>query len=188
MTSMAQVAQRMTADEYLAVPYDGTRTMLVDGEVVVNQPGNLHQVVLVDLIRALDRWAEGAEGRGRISLPLDVKLDEYNVFGPDLMWYAVGRVPKRHDERPYPLPDLAIEVRSPSTWRYDVGVKCAAYERAGLGELWLVDTQAPAVRVYRRCDPRAPAFDVALELGVEDELSSPRLPGFALAIAPLFAE
>jgi hypothetical protein len=31
----------------------------------------------------------------------------------------------------------------------------------------------------------APTFDAALELGVEDELASPRLPGFALALSSL---
>jgi len=181
------VAQRMTADEYLAVPYDGTRTMLVDGEVVVNQPGLLHQLVLRQIFRALDGWALASPARGEVLLPLDVKLDEWNVFGPDLMWYAAQRVPERQDTRPYPLPDLVVEVRSPSTWRYDVGAKKAAYERGGLAELWLVDTSAERVLVFRRSSPRATTFDVALELGVGHELASPLLPGFALAVSSLFA-
>jgi Uma2 family endonuclease len=137
MNAMAKVAQRMTADEYLAAPDDdGRRTWLVDGEVVLNQPADLHQVVLLRVIRVLDGWAAAAPGRGRISLPLDVKLDEYNVIGPDVMWYAEGRVPELHDPRPYPLPDLAVEV--------------------------------------------------SLELGSDDEIASPRLPGFALALSSLF--
>ena len=188
MNAMAQVAQRMTADEYLAMPYDGRRTDLVEGEVVVHEPGRLHQVVLLRIIRALDRWACASQQRGAVSLPLDVKLDERNVFGPDLLWYADGCVPRRDDPRPYPLPGLAVEVRSPSTWRYDIGAKKAAYERAGLAELWLVDTIASEIIVFRRSSPKAPRFDVALELTVDDELTSPQLPGFALALATLFAD
>ena len=188
MSAMAQVAQRMTADEYLAMPYDGRRTDLVEGEVIVHLPRSLHQIVLRDLQRALDLWTLAAPGRGAIMLPLDVKLDERNVFGPDLLWYAEGRVPGRHDPRPYPVPDLAVEVRSPSTWRYDIGAKKAAYERAGLPELWLVDTTASEIIVFRRSSPKAPAFDVALELTVDDELTSPGLPGFALALSALFAD
>jgi Uma2 family endonuclease len=183
-----EVAQRMTADEYLAVPYDGTRTMLVEGQVVLNQPGNLHQFVLLDLIVALTAWASAAPGRGRVSLPLDVKLDEYNVFGPDVMWYGEDRAPARHDPRPYPLPGLAVEVRSPSTWRYDIGAKKSAYERAGLAELWLVDTAASEIYIFLRSSPRATSFDVSLELGPGDELTSPQLPGFALALSSLFAD
>ncbi len=186
MNAMA-VAQRMTAQEYLAQPYDEQRSELVEGEVVVNDPTNLHQLVLRDLFRALDAWASGAPRRGSVSWPLDVKLDERNVYGPDLMWYAEGRAPDRHADRPYPVGDLVVEVRSPSTWRYDIGAKKSAYERAGLAELWLVDTSADEILVFRRSSPRATTFDVALELGVDDPLGSPLLPGFALALRTLFA-
>lgn len=187
MNAMAQVAQRMTADEYLAIPFDEQRTQLIEGEVVVTECGNLHQVVLLALLRALDAWASEAPGRGRISLPLDVKLDERNVFCPDLMWYVEGRAPARHADRPYALPDIAVEVRSPSTWRFDIGAKKAAYERVGLKELWLVDTSADVVLVFGRCSARSTSFDETLELAAEDELTSPLLPGFALALGALFA-
>lgn len=181
------VAQRMTADEYLAQEFDEVRSELVEGEVVMEEPLNLHQVVVMDLFRALDAWAAQQPGRGAVSIPLDVKLDERNVFGPDLMWYAEGRVPGRHDQRPYPVPDVVVEVRSPSTWRYDIGAKKAAYERGGLPELWLVDTAADVVLVFRRSSPKAATFDIALELTIEEELTSPLLPGFALPLRDLFA-
>lgn len=79
-----------------------------------------------------------------------------------------------------------MEVRSPSTWRYNVGAKKAAYERHGLRELWLVDTAAEAVLVFRRSAARMVVFDVALELARDEQLSSPLLPDFALAVAELF--
>ena len=188
MNAMVQVTQRMTADEYLAMPFDERRTELVEGEVIMHLPLSLHQFVLTDLVLSLTRWAAANPGLGRVTLPIDVKLDEYNVVGPDVMWYAEGRVPGRHDPRPYAVPDLAIEVRSPSTWRYDIGAKKAAYERAGLRELWLVDTAASEVLIFRRSTPRATSFDVSLELAVGDELTSPQLPGFTLALASLFGD
>ncbi len=129
------VAQRMTADEYLA--WDGPRgTNLVEGEVVMRSE---------------------------------------RAFGHD-------------DDPPYSLPDIAVEIRSPSTWRYDVGAKKTAYERHGLPELWLVDTAADEVLVFRRSAPDAPAFDVAEELSHGDTLTSPLLPGFALELDELFVE
>ncbi len=85
------------------------------------------------------------------------------------------------------MPDLCVEIRSPGTWRYDVGAKKAGYERAGLRELWLVDDRAECVLVYRRSRPDAPDFDVALELTAGDELASPQLPGFALSVEELFS-
>jgi Uma2 family endonuclease len=180
------IVQRMTADEYLAQEFDEVRSELVDGEVVVHDPLNLHQVVVMELFRVLDAWVSAKPGRGAVSIPLDVKLDERNVFGPDLMWYAEGRAPGRHDPRPYPIPDLVVEVRSPSTWRYDIGAKKAAYERGGLPELWLVDTAADVVLVFRRSSPQAAGFDVSLELTAADALSSPLLAGFTLSLRRLF--
>jgi len=185
MSAMA-VAQRMTAEEYLANPDETLHSELVEGEVIVHQPRPLHQLVVMDLFVALHAWVSAESGRGQVWIPLDVQLDEHNVFAPDLLWYAEGRSPARDDRPPSPLPDIAIDVRSPSTWRYDIGAKKSAYERHGLGELWLVDTAADVLLVFRRASTRAATFDVSLELAVEDELTSPLLPGFALALGTLF--
>ena len=79
-----------------------------------------------------------------------------------------------------------MEVGSSSTWRYDVGAKKATYERVGPAELWLVDTEAESVLVFRRSLPTASALDMALELGSGEALTSPLLPGFSLPVAELF--
>ena len=177
--------QRMTAQEYLAHPDETVRSELVEGEVIVHGPNSTHQLVIRDLLAALHEWTGGGPGRGEVMLPLDVLIDERNVFAPDLLWYAEGGVPRRGDQRPYPIPALAVEVRSPSTWRYDIGAKKAAYERNGLPELWLVDTRASELFVFRRSAPACPSYDVALELGPQDTLGSPLLPGFALVVGVL---
>jgi Uma2 family endonuclease len=93
-------------------------------------------------------------------------------------------VPGDLEKRLARVPDLCVEVRSPSTWRYDIGRKKSVYEASGLPELWLVDYDA--VLVFRRSQPAEPSFDVALELSREDRLASPQLPGFGLDLAGLF--
>ncbi|MGH2712753.1 MAG: Uma2 family endonuclease [Thermoleophilaceae bacterium] len=182
--------RHMTADEYLALPFSPERrwVQLVEGELVVDQPLLLHQVVKSELQYALSCWVRAGGGRGLVTPPIDVKLDERNVFGPDLLWYPEETAPDVHAGRPYPVPRLAIEIRSPSTWRYDIGPKKAAYERARLRELWLVDTAASEVLVFRRSTSSVPAFDVALELERTDVLTSPQLDGFELSLADLFPE
>ena len=187
--STVAVAERMTADQYLALgepPYGRPRTQLIGGEVVVNEPTPLHSFAQGDVFAALIDWTRAASGRGQVMLPVDVALDEHNVYGPDILWYAEGRSPDRHARPPSPMPDLAVEVRSPSTWRYDIGAKKAGYERHGLRELWLIDTAAGVVLAFRRSARETPVFDVALELARDEALTSPLLPGFSLALAGLF--
>jgi Uma2 family endonuclease len=184
------VLERMTADQYFALPYSPELrgAELVEGELVMEQPLLLHQAVRDELAYALRSWVRAGAGRGLVSSPLDVKLDEHNVFGPDLLWYPEEAAPDIHAGRPYPVPSLAVEVRSPSTWRYDIGPKKAAYERAGLRELWLVDTAASEVLIFRRSGPEAASFDVVLELDRSETLTSPLLEGFELPLAELFPE
>ncbi len=189
--SAVQTAQPMTVEEFMALPVepDNPRTyQLVEGELVVHGPSGVHANIERDLFLALADWDRAAPRRGQALVPLGTRLDELNFFIPDLLWYREGRVPGREDPAPYPLPDIAVEIRSPSTWRYDIGAKKAAYERHGLPELWLVDTVAYEVLIFRRSAPGVERFDVALELGRADVLGSPLLPGFALPLADLYPE
>jgi Uma2 family endonuclease len=180
-------ATRMTAEEYFAVSVEGDFTELVDGVIVVDDPRPLHNLAQVEVLHALVSWCKAAPGRGFASTPTDVVVDEHNVFSPDVLWVQSERVPQLFERRLGSLPDLAVEVRSPSTWRYDIGKKRAAYERTGLPELWLVDTASRTVLVCRRSGKDAPSFDVELELSEGDELTSPQLSGFSLPVEQVFA-
>jgi Putative restriction endonuclease len=68
MNAMA-VAQRTTADEYLADPDATVRSELVEGVVIVQEPTPLHQWVVMDLFRALDAWISADRGRGQYGFP-----------------------------------------------------------------------------------------------------------------------
>jgi Uma2 family endonuclease len=182
------VAQHMTAEEFLRLPdTDDLRSaQLVDGELIVDPPRARHQLVTGEILYALMAWSRSGEARGTVWHDLGVQLDERNVYQPDVLWYPAGAELDLDAKPPSPLPHIAVEVRSPSTWRFDIGAKKAAYEREGLRELWLVDTDARVVLVFRRSDPDVAAFDVALE--VDETLTSPQLDGFELPLAELFPE
>ena len=188
MTAVPVMHERMRAGDFLALPErdDARRLELVDGEVVVSEPTMLHNVVQVAFLLPLGAWIEAGEERGRVCVPLDVGLDDRNVFVPDVSWYSSTAAPDVNAPRPYPVPDLAIEIRSPSTWVYDIGAKRAGYERRGLPELWLVDTSAEQVLVFRRSTAGRQRFDLALELDSGEALRSPLLPGFGLALDKVF--
>ena len=180
-------AERITAERYYEITVEGDRKQLVDGRIVVNEPKTIHALLQFRLAVALGAWVQARERRGLALTPTDVRMDEYNVYGPDLLWFRQKRIPADLNVYPEDVPDLCVEIRSPSTWHYDIGAKKRVYEAGGLPELWLVDDVAETMLVYRRSQPGVPTFDIELELQRDDTLDSPMLPGFALSLEELFA-
>lgn len=180
-------AERMTAERYYEITVEGDRKQLVDGRIVVTEPKAIHMLLQLRLAYALHGWVQAGERRGLALLPTDVRMDDFNVYGPDVLWFRQERIPANLRGYPEHVPDLCVEIRSPSTWRYDIGAKKRVYEAGGLAELWLVDDVAETILVYRRSKPTVPEFDVAVELARGDTLESPMLPGFALSLEEFFA-
>ncbi len=176
--------QLMTADELLALPPDG-RTELVEGKLVVQDPSYRHNRVAGTLYFALRRWTEGAPGRGEAGLGGNVRLDHVNLYCPDVWWVRDGRQPGVEDISRDDPPDLVVEVRSPGTWRHDIGRKRDNYERYGAAELWLVDTAANVVLGYRRSSPEVPQFDIELEWA-DGAMSTPLMVGLTIDVVELF--
>lgn len=175
---------RVTVDEYLAITDgDPRRSELIDGEIVyMNEPRADHARIQALLGARLVAWCEETH-RATVFGPTHVRLTETDAYGPDL-----SVAPFETDDRGFlsALPLLCVEIRSPTTWRYDIGRKKSVYEAQGVPELWLVDGFTSEILVFRRSRPAEATYDVALELTSEDTLASPQLPGFALALAELF--
>lgn len=182
------VDRHMTADEFLELvdrlPH---RAELIDGEVVVNSPSVRHQDVVLQLARWLCDWIDAAPRRGKAGIDVATRLDGRNAYRPDLWWYREERRPSSDTIHFMVLPDIAVEVLSPSNRHYDLGAKRTTYERLGLPELWIIDPMAVSATLWRRSVATAPAFDVAVKIEREDSLTSPQLPGFAVRLADLLA-
>jgi Uma2 family endonuclease len=184
---MQTMTTLLTADEYLATGDERPRfTELVNGDVIVNSPNLRHQLIAARLRFLIALWCEAGDDRGVAPDTVDAKLDSGNVFAADVMWLSTQRLPKSDAPHLIGPPDLAVEVRSQSTWRYDIGTKKDTYERAGLPELWLVDSAARTILVYRRSTAASTTFDVALEIGEGETLTTPLLPEFTLDVGALF--
>lgn len=185
---MAVAVSRMSAAEYLATSEDRPeRTELINGTVALNEAKIPHQRALLLIVYEVHAWIEEGRGRGYVSLPTDMPIDDANVFAPDAWWVAEDRRPVAGQLDLDGLPDLVVEIRSPSTWAMDLGVKLPAYEQAGVSEAWYVDTKARTVLVFRRSGPTSTTFDSTAELGEDEDLTSPLLPGFNLGVSAIFA-
>ena len=79
------------------------------------------------------------------SSDLDDQID--TVVQPDVLIVSDAKKVDARGVRG--APDWVAEVLSPSTARYDQTVKLAAYERAGVREVWLIDPVDLTLTIYR---------------------------------------
>jgi len=84
-------------------------------------------------------------------------------------------------------PDLAVEILSPSTRRLDELTKRDLYDRFGVREYWLVDTEIEHINVYRRAEDGSFPHVAELAAVDDDVLDTPLLPGFSAKLRKLFA-
>lgn len=177
----------MTAGEFLALPVDELpHSQLIDGELVVSSPTFGHQRVIVSLLRLFGDHLASHPDAGELGIEIDTPLDDRNVYKPDLWWVPPTRVLVDTENRHDAPPPLVVEVRSPSTWRYDTGVKLRTYEAKGVAEVWLVDTVRGVVRVHRRASLGAPGFRPVQVVAPPQRLTTPLIPGWEIDLAALF--
>ena len=80
---------------------------------------------------------------------IDLRVSAETVYRPDICAYRAERIVGRVRRLP-PSPDLVVEILSPSSKALDLITKRADYERAGVGEYWVVDPETLRFRVWRR--------------------------------------
>lgn len=176
----------MTWEEFLDLPEDQLKhAELVDGEVHVNPPTPQHQRVVVRLIAAFDEWVTAGAGRGEVTLEAFVRAAEDRGYQADVAWFPEERCAGPNEPAAFTgVPALIVEVLSSSTRNRDLVRKRADYAHLGVDELWLVDPDEGTAFTLRRHHD-AHEFELAAELGPDDELSSPLLSGFAVSLGTL---
>jgi len=177
---MPQAAEIWTAERIRALPDDGLRHEVVDGEhLVTPAPRPPHQDAVFVVSRLLhDYVKQHALGKVMFS-PADLELDRKSLMQPDVFVTRNRRVKTWKDALPL---RLAIEVLSPSTARADRIVKRRRFQRA-LIEYWIVDLDARVVERWRPSDKRPEVAAEKLEWKPE-----PTLPPFTLDLVALFRE
>ena len=155
--AMPDVA-RWTRAQVLALPADGMRHELIDGELIVTPaPRVRHQDGVTALTAILLPYVlEHHLGRF-YAVPADLEVLPDQLTQPDLFVLPAGGRFERWEDAPTPM--LVVEVASPSTARYDRGTKRRFYQRAGVPEYWIVDLDARIVERWRPGDARPEVLD-----------------------------
>ena len=152
-----------TAEMVRALPDDGNRYEVIDGELLVTpSPTRTHQRAVRELLKVLDPFMND-RGIGEVMMsPSDVELDRKGMVQPDLFVNGLveGRLPNDWNVGAPLL--LVVEVLSPSTARSDRITKRHRFQRAGIPEYWIVDCDARTVERWRPQDDRPEVLDSTL--------------------------
>jgi Uma2 family endonuclease len=151
---MPSTARRYTVDEVLALPDDGNRHELVDGELLVTpSPAQRHQLVLGDLYAGIRAYLRPHSHVARVFFaPADIIWGPDEYVQPDLFVVPAGEV--TGDWRDCRTLVLAVEVVSPGSARADRLTKRRLYQRRGVATYWIVDADARLVEVWHPGDDR----------------------------------
>jgi Uma2 family endonuclease len=151
-----------TLDMLHALPDDGKRYELVDGELLVSpSPTPAHQRVSFELAQTLAPYAR-QHGLEVCIAPFAITFTARRELQPDI--FVVPLVEGRRAQEPEEFTRLvlAIEVLSPSTARYDRVVKRPVYLEEGVAEYWIVDPDSRTVERWSRGEGRPEFPDTTL--------------------------
>ena len=157
--------ERYTFADVLTWP-DDERAELIDGyPVMMAPPSSTHQEISGALFAQLYNYLEGKQCRV-YAAPFAVRLFEQDgdapedvdtMVEPDIT--VVCDPSKLDDIGCKGAPDLVMEILSPSTQRHDKLTKFNLYQRAGVREYWIVDTDSKSAQVFLLDDGRYAAKD-----------------------------
>jgi Uma2 family endonuclease len=178
---MIGLKQVLDYGDYAAIPPDGKRYELLDGDVhVTPSPSPLHQWVSKRLQRQLEAYFE-ARGLGRVyNAPIDVILTFHDVVQPDLVVVTdLSQVSARGVEG---APALVVEILSPATPLYDRTTKSRRYAALGVPHLWLVEPEPRRLECYRL---EGSAYRRVAVAEQDATLDVPDWPGLTIRLADL---
>ena len=184
-----------TLDEFLNLDLPGEEDdsiiyELIEGKIVGTPRsgiGGQHGEVILKLATPLDLFAgpNAPEQKGRLFTNASVRLNETDPKSswvqPDLCFVLKDRIPERFDGPLPALPDIVVEVWSPSDDTEKIQTKIEAYRKADVPLIWSVYMLNRFILIYRQGQTYADYLTPEGTLTAE-----PILPGFRLGLDKLF--
>ncbi|MEH2182108.1 Uma2 family endonuclease [Nostoc sp.] len=148
--------QRLTLEEFLALPEGDITYEFVNGEAVPKYKDNemspkfFHSSTTGTLFILLSAWAQA---KGRVVIGWAIKLTRNQqdwMPVADLTYISHNLLPIDWllDEACPVAPELVIEIISPGQTFGEIAEKATDYLKAGVSRVWVVDTKARTVTVF----------------------------------------
>ena len=168
----------LTYKDYEALPADGRRYELHEGEVSVTPArGSKHQEVSLNLAVTLYSHVKQRALGKILEAPIDCILSDTTIVQPDIVYVETRRlaaISARGIEGP---PTLVVEILAPSTVQVDRGAKAQLYGRYGVPHYWIVDPEVRSIEAYTLTGD---AYQITRRLEGAQPAALPPFPDLAL--------
>lgn len=147
---MISAPPRTILEVFESLP-EGTLAQLINDNLVMSPaPKFSHQDICTELSRLLSNYVFERRLGKIISSPIDVYLNNQNVYQPDIIFIAANRLEEVViDDKVKGVPDLVVEVLSKRTENLDRTTKKAVYESSGVLEYWIIDPNTKNTTGYK---------------------------------------
>ena len=175
----------LTADDLLKLYSKGVRGELIRGMLSETMPaGEMHGKVVMRFGRLLGNFIEPRQLGTLIGSDAGVLLetDPDTVREPDVAYFSVQKLPLDAANLGFSnvVPDLVVEVSSPSDSHREVNDKAMMWLRHGVRLVWLLHPSTRSVEVHHEEASGPTLFDGDILDG------SDVLPGFTCAVSDIF--
>ena len=173
-----------TYDDYARLPDNSMRYEVIEGDLYMNPaPRPKHQRIIALLHGHLWEYLKAQPGGEVFFAPIDVNLpDLTSPVQPDLLFIAADQLDIIKEDFIEGVPDLMVEVLSPSNPAHDRLTKFQVYARAGVREYWLID---PDARVIEINVLRGQAYASLGVFGPADQTRSEVLANFSVPVSEI---
>lgn len=125
---------------YVCFPDDGRRHEIINGDHYVNPaPSTYHQTVSRRIQYQLYTQLELRDLGVVYNAPVDVQLSDHDIVQPDLVVVLHSKRTIITPTKIKGIPNLLVEILSPSSEGNDRTLKRDLYQRVGVPEYWIVD-------------------------------------------------
>jgi Uma2 family endonuclease len=162
---------------------EDTKAELIDGVMIVHSPASIEHDDSSGFLRGLMSFFAEARRLGKVLGPDSlIHLAPGRKCAPDVFFIRQERVPMPLPKEFEGVPELVVEVLSPSNRRYDLRDKRLIYREAGVGEVWFIDSALHQIILDRR-----QVGSYTEDIVTAGRVSSAVLPGFWIDASWLWA-
>lgn len=181
----ALAAERKLRQKFYADITPEHKWEFIQGEVIMHSPAlNRHLRATRYLYSLMDSHVR-VHKLGEVQIEKAMTSFPRNDYEPDLMFFSQAKMGHiTPDTLQFPIPDLIVEVLSPSTAKRDRGIKFTDYALHGVREYWIIDPVAETVELYRLSGEIYPPTPAEKD-GI---LSSDVIAGFEIPVRAIFDE